>query len=78
MKKAKYVGKLAIKGDLVTNGIYDVVEYIEVNEQYSKISIINDYGTIFDYILLISQGKMIFEDVTMEYRDDIINGILND
>lgn len=70
MRKVKYNYNDTLSTYLVTltqGKVYDVVER---GEDYIKI--INDVGDEFG--IIISNG--LFTDVTSEYRNDIIDGIL--
>lgn len=67
-KNAGYAG-------LTINKVYDVVEYIPTlsDLSYDRIIIINDYEMESDYFY----RAWLFLDVTSEYRNEVIDNILN-
>lgn len=78
MRKFKYV-KYNVWVDYLTLGkVYDLILYIKSAEGYiDQIRIENDNGVIREYILYTPGGnEAIFEEVTTEYRNNVIDGIL--
>lgn len=81
MKKVRCIYQNECENDyfLTLCKIYDVIEYIPhgLNESYDKIVIIDDISIermlyVYDY-----KNNKRFQDVTSEYRNDIIVDILN-
>lgn len=57
--------------------IYDVITYIDRGAKYpGALIIINDIGEECKYLRRTVGGKIIFEDVTIEHRNNVINEIL--
>lgn len=54
---------------------YDVISNIMVNNE-PCVLINNDFGKDVKYVLSIITDVKVFEDITSEYRDEIINEIL--
>lgn len=84
IKKVKFVASLE-KGQrtgLTPNKVYDVLDYNTVNKKeiinniVHNIEIVNDYGSRWVYYM-VSDGMDLFIDVTREYRNELIDGILN-
>lgn len=63
----------------VTYGkVYEVLVYNSQREPiFDSVIIINDYGVKGDYFLISYYDKVLFIDVTAEYRDRTIDDILN-
>lgn len=77
MKKVKYVSPIVYSDDSLTIGkIYDVLKYtfILINVE-GIVSILDDNGNIGDYFMRNIDGDL-FIDATIEYRDGVINDIL--
>ena len=77
MRKVKYIKGLL--NNLTPGNVYDVLDISEVNTVYNipveAITIINDIGEIImTHTSLL--GQIYFIDITAEYRNDIIDGIL--
>ena len=72
MKKVKFIWK-NYSGDKLTIGkVYDVISY-SIND---RIEIMNDHGTNQLFYLNKDFYIIYFKDVTTEYRNEIIDGIL--
>lgn len=61
---------------LTVDKVYDVIEYIKRDTYSDLIVISNDKGDVGKYIINSMNGRKIFEEVTAEYRCEIIDGIL--
>lgn len=63
----------------ITEGkVYDALDYIERRGSFSDLLFIkNDIGDSHKYIINSVNGRKIFEEVTAEYRNVIIDGILS-
>lgn len=72
MRKVKYipVGKFG-NNNLTPSKVYDVIKYIPSKyKQLDQVMILNDEGVV------INRRLNRFEDVTSEYRSEIIDNIL--
>lgn len=70
MKKVKYISGYVHY--LRHNKVYDVIDIKD-----NKILIENDLGNeVWYYIKIILTNEMLFEDVTTQYRTDVIDSIL--
>lgn len=85
MKKVKFIGDVQkYKTFNLTYGkVYDVIKYNrnvdnDFIDKYDEIYIINNEGEDISHTFPVSDTYLnIFQDVTSEYRNDIIDEILN-
>ncbi len=82
MRKVKYVPNVLCYPNLTFNKVYDIIEYIpmkgidtEVNADMAVL--IDDRGLKSLYYFLTIKGGTILQDATAEYRDSVIDNILN-
>lgn len=78
MRKVKYIYDEDLFYDLVINKVYDVVKYI-CDEDYihrDMVVIIDDDKECTYFFYDGSNLQPLFEDVTLEYRSEIIDDIL--
>lgn len=77
MVKVKYHNNYLFITQNLTNGkVYDVIDYgRKDNRDY--IFIIDDNGNKASFYTANILGELFFENVTEEYRDEIIDEILN-
>lgn len=79
MRKVKYIPTDFLSFKSLTPGkVYDVINYYKgENINYDKVDVVNDLGNISCYYVYSSDNiTCILEDITSEYRNDIIDGIL--
>lgn len=78
MRKVKYIGNVFNYDNLTKGSVYDVIDYISDGKKgnYDMIHIMVDGEMDFCYISDIDY-KPLFIDVTVEYRNGIIDEILN-
>lgn len=82
MRKVKFnpnaiVQKYYIPPNLTIGKVYDVISYNRNgNKEYDTLEIIDDNNVISSYYTLDALGAEVFDDVTAEYRDGIIDEIL--
>lgn len=81
MRKVRYIsttwGNSISYLYLTTGRIYDVIRYIPGTHRYlDKVEISYDSYVLGSYLVYSYTGEVEFEDVTTEYRDLLINGIL--
>lgn len=70
------VRNIANDGELTKGKIYDVIK-TKINNHFLVILVLNDLGEEKWYITKGPlSGKPYFIDVTSEYRDEVIDGIL--
>ena len=74
MKKVKYISKYFVQEGLTNNKVYDVVKVHK--SIIAIITIINDQGRELAYDLYDLNYNKLFEDVTAEYRNNVIDEIL--
>lgn len=80
MKKVIFLG--STYSSLTIGKVYDVVKYNQGYKNqlgYSTASIVinNDFNDLLTYYIFTTFGDAIFKNITSEYRNDIINDILN-
>lgn len=77
MRKFKYIKYNVWVNYLTLGKVYELVKYTKRNKHPDVIEIINDNGKKCEYLLHTRvSGEFIFKEVTTEYRNEIIDGIL--
>lgn len=76
IKKVKFVWSDGYK-DLTINKVYDVIKYTKETDpgEYDTIRYYDDIGKLSTSYLRLANSTY-FIDVTAEYRDEVIDGIL--
>ena len=76
MKKVRYIG-YGYSG-LTKGRVYDVIYYYssKAGNFWDDVTVINDYGQENVYNIYDHKRNLLFKDGTQEYRNDIINEIL--
>lgn len=75
MKKVKFIGNDVIYG-LVKGQVYDVVRYIFDETIFDEICLKVSEGRVIRYYFNDSEYKPLFINFTSEYRDEVIDSIL--
>lgn len=76
IKKIKFLSTTYANYSLVTGKVYDVIKYLPNSRDslYDRMSINDDDGLAITFYIY---GQMVlFEDVTAEYRSEVIDNIL--
>ena len=78
MKKVRYIGESNLRLELTNGKVYDVVSYYKSEKGifWDDITLINDSGIAYIYDVCDFYEMPLFIDATEEYRNDIINEIL--
>ena len=79
MRKVVYVytGKYGYNTSLTIGKTYDVISYRKNKDFMHEVIVLNnDYGNNEWFFLYAGYNTPFFEDVTSEYRNEIIDGIL--
>lgn len=79
MKKVRYNKELIMGYGLTDGKVYDVIEYIKSKNGlfWDRLTIINDYGFVATHdVCDYYKNRRVFIDVTAEFRDNVIDGIL--
>lgn len=75
--KVKYRTLTTTYHGLTNGGIYEVVRYHEgKNTYWDSVEVINDYGLLEKYDMHDYHYNLVFFDVTIKHRNEIINNIL--
>lgn len=75
-RKVRYIGS-GYFTYLTNDKVYDVVDYYPSRVEYNdKIRVINDQDMLNDYYLYGNSNEPLFEDVTMVFRNEVIDNIL--
>lgn len=76
MSKVKFIGNLKNYTNLNRDEVYDVIQYISEADIFWDKIIIMIKGKEVAYFLNDGNGYPIFKDVTIEYRNELIERIL--
>mgnify|MGYP001577978450 CR=1 FL=1 len=77
MRKFRYIKYSPWLDNLTPGKVYDIIKYTEREEYSDRIEIINDKGEVKQCNLYNPINNLpLFEEATMEVRNEIIDGIL--
>lgn len=79
MRKIKALVDIGfVDGDfIIKNKVYDLIDITEHLKGIKVFEIVDSSGVIYECTECDVYGQLLLEDVTHEYRNDIIDGILS-